>query len=110
MGGFVIIMYSKKVPLKERFIKQPIISNSPVSKDLIDKIRELYGVMEYNTATECLFGDPNIVVTELTVFQAKMLITHAELLSTVIKEKREKDITPKKNIKPYRDIWNTFER
>lgn len=110
MGGFVIIMYSKKVPLEEGFIKQSIISNSTVSKDLVDKIRELYSVIDYTDATKYLFGDPNIVVTELTVFQAKMLITHAELLSTVIKEKREKDITPKKNIKPYRDIWNTFER
>lgn len=103
-------MYSKKVPLEEGFIKQSIISNSTVSKDLVDKIRELYSVIDYTDATKYLFGDPNIVVTELTVFQAKMLITHAELLSTVIKEKREKDITPKKNIKPYRDIWNTFER
>lgn len=110
MGGFVIIMYSKKVPLKEGFIKQSIISNSPVSKDLVDKIRELYSVMDYSTAVEYLFGNHNIAVTELTVFQAKMLIAHVALLSTVIKEKREKGITPKKNIKPYRDIWNTFER
>ena len=110
MGRFVIIMYSKKIYLKEEAVEQSIIDNSSISKELIDKLRNLYNLREYSAATEYLFGDSNILVTELTVFQAKMLITHAELLNTVIKEKKGKDITPKKSIKPYRNIWSTLEK
>lgn len=110
MGGLVTIMYSKKIYLKEDDIKKTTTDNSLVSKEVVDQLRGLYGVMEYNAATELVFGDPYIIVTKLTVFQAKMLVTHAKLLNTVIKEKRGKDITPKKNIKQYRDIWNTLEK
>lgn len=110
MGGFVIIMYLKKMFLKEECIKQSTIDNSPISKDLVDKLREVYGVIDYTAATEYLFGNSNIRVTDLTTLQAKTLINYAELLSIVTKKKVEKGITPKKHTKPYKNIWNTLER
>ena len=107
----VTTMNSKKKYLeKEKIINQSIINNSPVSNKIIDRLRDLYSLRGYSSATAHLFGDSNILVTELTVFQANMLITHADLLNTIIKEKKEKGITPKKNIKPYINIWNTLER
>lgn len=107
----VTTMYSKKIHIKKETTDQSIKENSPISKELIDKLRGLYNVREYNDATSRLFGDSDIRVTKLTVFQANMLIIHSKLLKTPVKKKRGKDITPKKkNINPYINIWNTLEK
>ena len=110
MGGLAIIMYSKKIYLKEEAVKKSVIDNSPVSKEVIDQLRGLYSAMEYNAATKYLFGEPHIIVTGLTTHRANMLIAHAKFLSIATKKKKEKDITPNRSIKPYRNIWNTLEK
>lgn len=122
MGGLVI-MYSKKIYLREKDIKQAppssinkyftnkpnikqsVLNNSPVSKNLIDKLTELYDPIEYSKATKYLFGNPSMVITKLTEFQAELLIVHA-IASSPVAEKKEK----KKPIKPYKNIWKTLER
>lgn len=101
-----IVMYSKIIQLKKEGIDQSIKDNSPIGKRLIEKLRALYDLREYSAAINYLFGDSSILVTELTVFQANMLITHAKLLNISVKEKEGSE---RKNIKPYRNIWNTLE-
>lgn len=102
----VTTMYSNKI-FKKEAINQSIKDNSIINKKLIDKLKSLYNIREYNSAISRLFGDSDIRMTKLTVFQANMLIVHAKLLNTPVKKEIGKD---KKNIKPYINIWNTLER
>lgn len=106
----VTTMHSKEIYIKREAIDQSIKDNSTINKGLIDKLKSLYNVREYNSAIRRLFDDPDILMTKLTVFQANMLIAHVKLLNTPVKNERGKDITPKKNIKPYINIWNTLEK